>query len=135
MGDLNSVASASGKSKKVILTQTGWPSNDAVWSANAKSAVASTSSEKQYFDLLDDLCPQFKKLPKGGAGWFAHSEWSSRSGAMRWALSGLFSLGGQRSHRVGHRQERQGQVRLQRAHEVLDRFASLHMTFTRTTIP
>ena len=74
LGEVNSV----GKSKKIFVTQTGWPSNQNVWKANAASAVASTSSEKQYFDLLDNMCGTFKKGPHGGTGWFAHSEcWRS----------------------------------------------------------
>ncbi|KZV83430.1 glycoside hydrolase [Exidia glandulosa HHB12029] len=66
MSDINSVKSAG---KKVILTQTGWPSNQSVWKANAASAVASVNSEKAYFDYLDDQCSTFKK---SGSAWFAH---------------------------------------------------------------
>jgi len=58
--------------KKIYLTQTGWPSNTDVWPANTPSAVASVSSEKAYFDLLDSMCSTFKALPQGGGGWFAH---------------------------------------------------------------
>lgn len=68
LSEVNSV----GKSKKIFVTQTGWPSNQNVWKANSRGAVASTSSEKQYFDLLDDMCATFKKGPHGGIGWFAH---------------------------------------------------------------
>ncbi|KAN0060113.1 hypothetical protein ACQY0O_008087 [Thecaphora frezii] len=58
--------------KKVYMTQTGWPSNDSVWKANSKDAVASVKQEKAYFDMLDEKCEWMKSLNYGGVGWFAH---------------------------------------------------------------
>jgi len=60
------------KSKKILLTQTGWPSNTDVWAANTASAVASISSESEYYSLLDSKCTTFKNAQAGGIGWFAH---------------------------------------------------------------
>ncbi|KAM0746989.1 hypothetical protein T439DRAFT_293419 [Meredithblackwellia eburnea MCA 4105] len=54
--------------KVIRLTQTGWPSNQNVWKANTASAVASVSSEKAYFNLLDSKCTTLKGW---GVGWFA----------------------------------------------------------------
>ncbi|KAH8919913.1 glycoside hydrolase family 17 protein [Atractiella rhizophila] len=55
--------------KILRVTQTGWPSSDEVWKANNEEAVASVDSEKQYFDLLDGHCDDFKNMK---VGWFAH---------------------------------------------------------------
>ncbi|KDQ20406.1 glycoside hydrolase family 17 protein [Botryobasidium botryosum FD-172 SS1] len=57
--------------KKIILTQTGWPSNTNVWKANSKTAVASVKSEQDYYSLIDSKCSELKKKgPRGGIGWF-----------------------------------------------------------------
>ena len=56
-------------SKKIWLTETGWPSNTKVWKANAASAVASVSSQQGYYSMLDAHCADFKAT---GAGWFFH---------------------------------------------------------------
>jgi len=71
LSDVNGISKANG-SKKILLTQTGWPSTDEIWKANSRSAVASVSSEAGYYDVLDGLCDEFKGFPKGGVGWFAH---------------------------------------------------------------
>ncbi|EJD34978.1 glycoside hydrolase [Auricularia subglabra TFB-10046 SS5] len=57
--------------KKIIMTQTGWPSNTAVWKANSRTAEASLHSEQKYYDMLDGQCWTFKTFPRGGVGWFA----------------------------------------------------------------
>lgn len=72
MGDLQRMAQATGNKKKVVTTQCGWPSNDKVWKANSRSAIASVSSEKAFYDLLYDMCPDMKDGPGGGFGYFAH---------------------------------------------------------------
>ncbi|PWN47097.1 glycoside hydrolase family 17 protein [Violaceomyces palustris] len=59
------------KGKKVYFTQTGWPSDDAVWKANSKGASANVDEEKAYFDLLDSRCEWMKAKNGGGVGWFA----------------------------------------------------------------
>ncbi|KDQ21132.1 hypothetical protein BOTBODRAFT_61536 [Botryobasidium botryosum FD-172 SS1] len=57
--------------KKIIFTQTGWPSNANVWGPNSATAVASVASEQAYLNLLDSKCTDLKALaPKGGVGWF-----------------------------------------------------------------
>ncbi|KDQ20380.1 glycoside hydrolase family 17 protein [Botryobasidium botryosum FD-172 SS1] len=58
-------------SKKIIFTQTGWPSNSNIWKPNSASAVASVASEQAFFNLLDTRCADLKAMtPKGGVGWF-----------------------------------------------------------------
>jgi hypothetical protein len=56
-------------SKKIIFTQTGWPTNTNVWPPNNAAAQASYDSSKAYLDLLDTHCKAFKDL-HGGVGWF-----------------------------------------------------------------
>lgn len=60
--------------KKVLFTQTGWPSDAKVWPPNSKNAIASVRQEARFFRLLDTLaCRQTMRTgPKGGLGWFAH---------------------------------------------------------------
>lgn len=61
------------KGKKVYLDENGWPSKSyAGVQANSASAVANVQNEQDYFDLLDSKCSDFKKMPEGGVGWFAH---------------------------------------------------------------
>jgi len=69
--DLSTFAKLDSK-KPIVITQTGWPSNQDVWKANSGSAVASVSSEAEYYDLLDSKCSTFKKVASGSVGWFAH---------------------------------------------------------------
>jgi len=58
-------------SKKIIFTQTGWPTNTKTWKANSPKGVASVQSSKEYADLLDKNCELMKKLAgHGGIGWF-----------------------------------------------------------------
>lgn len=62
-----------GQGKKILFTQTGWPSNKDVWPGNNGGVVASVDQEKAYFDLLDqNACGFMKDAPNGGVGWFAH---------------------------------------------------------------
>ncbi|PWN41898.1 glycoside hydrolase [Ceraceosorus guamensis] len=75
-----------GPDKKIIITQTGWPSNADVWKANSAAAQANVAQSKAYFDLLDDKCEDFKQGPKGGVGWFAHI-WSD-DGLPGWGVVG-----------------------------------------------
>ncbi|KAJ7760637.1 glycoside hydrolase superfamily [Mycena maculata] len=64
---------ANGQGKKIYLTENGWPSvtSDGV-QPNSKSAVASVSSEQEYYQVLDEHCSYFKTVPGGGVGWFWH---------------------------------------------------------------
>ncbi|EJD50771.1 glycoside hydrolase [Auricularia subglabra TFB-10046 SS5] len=70
--DLNWFLNQTSSSKKIFLTQTGWPSNTAVWKPNSPKADPSLDSEQQYYELLESKCSYFKSLPGGGLGWFAH---------------------------------------------------------------
>lgn len=70
--ELGQMRDATHGAKKLFVTQTGWPSNQAVWRANSPHADASVHSEQKYFDMLDGQCWAFKAFPRGGAGWFAH---------------------------------------------------------------
>ncbi|KAG8829394.1 hypothetical protein FRC17_006661 [Serendipita sp. 399] len=66
-------AQKTGSKKKIIYTQTGWPSNAKVWKPNSPKAIASIDSSKAYADLLDGACEQLKGItPQGGVGWFWH---------------------------------------------------------------
>ncbi|KAG8815616.1 hypothetical protein FRC17_000647 [Serendipita sp. 399] len=59
--------------KKIIYTQTGWPTNANVWAPNSPNAVASVDSARAYYNLLDGACEQLKSItPQGGVGWFWH---------------------------------------------------------------
>ncbi|MBW0535485.1 hypothetical protein O181_075200, partial [Austropuccinia psidii MF-1] len=58
-----------GKGKKVVITQTGWPSNMNIWKANSPKAVASIAQEKAYFSKLNDYCEYFSDRQ---IGWFSH---------------------------------------------------------------
>ncbi|MBW0523056.1 hypothetical protein O181_062771 [Austropuccinia psidii MF-1] len=58
-----------GKGKKVVLTQTGWPSNADVWKPNSPKAVATIQQESAYFEMLDSLCDYFKSKK---ISWFSH---------------------------------------------------------------
>ncbi|KAF8328395.1 glycoside hydrolase superfamily [Cantharellus anzutake] len=70
-GSISTLVHQTGGTKKVVLTQTGWPTNTKVWPANSKKAVANVQSSKAYADLLDSKCEEMKVLgPNGGIGWF-----------------------------------------------------------------
>jgi hypothetical protein len=58
----------SGK-KKIIFTQTGWPTNTNTWPPNNPAAQASYDSSSAYLGILDAHCKDFKPL-HGGVGWF-----------------------------------------------------------------
>jgi len=56
------------KNKVLLVTQTGWPSDDSVWPPNSPNAVVSVQSEENYFNLLDSQCSYFKN---NSVGWMA----------------------------------------------------------------
>ncbi|KAK4048973.1 hypothetical protein OIO90_005608 [Microbotryomycetes sp. JL221] len=78
--------------KRVVMTQTGWPSDDSVWKANTPTAVASVASEKAYFDLLDSQCWYFKQ---NNQAWFAQI-WSDQQlggwGILDWSGKAKFAF-------------------------------------------
>lgn len=60
-----------GQGKKIIISQTGWPSDSKVWPPNSKQAVASVGQEQAYYKMLDENACSWKG-PKGGVAWFSH---------------------------------------------------------------
>lgn len=68
-GSANWFRDRTSSSKKIIFTQTGWPTNTNIWPPNNAAAQASYESSKAYLDLLDAHCESFKYL-HGGVGWF-----------------------------------------------------------------
>ncbi|KAI6100772.1 glycoside hydrolase family 17 protein [Pisolithus croceorrhizus] len=62
-----------GNGKKMYFDENGWPSStSSSVQANSPNAVASVSSEEEYFQMLDSQCETLKEGPCGGIGWFAH---------------------------------------------------------------
>jgi len=55
--------------KPLLVTQTGWPSNEDLWSPNSKKVVASVPSEEAYWKLLDGHCEDFFKAKNIGWMW------------------------------------------------------------------
>ncbi|TDL26980.1 glycoside hydrolase [Rickenella mellea] len=50
--------------RPLLVTQTGWPSNQNLWSPNSPNVVTSISSEEGFWNLLDDHCKDFFKAKK-----------------------------------------------------------------------
>ncbi|KAG8213636.1 glycoside hydrolase family 17 protein [Butyriboletus roseoflavus] len=62
-----------GGGKKMYFDENGWPSvTSSGVQPNSLIAIASVSSEQQYYQLLDSYCTDLKSAPGGGIGWFAH---------------------------------------------------------------
>ncbi|KIJ52657.1 glycoside hydrolase family 17 protein [Sphaerobolus stellatus SS14] len=60
-----------GGKKKIMFTQTGWPSNAEVWLPNVPSASSTVSDEETFARLLDSKCEFMKETyGHGGVGWF-----------------------------------------------------------------
>lgn len=55
--------------KPLLVTQTGWPSNEDQYAPNSPEVVASVASEKGYWQLLDDHCEDFFKPQNIGWMW------------------------------------------------------------------
>ncbi|CAH7672209.1 glycoside hydrolase superfamily [Phakopsora pachyrhizi] len=62
-----SYAKLHGNGKRVVIVQTGWPSNKIL--ADRPLATTDLVQEQRYFELLNDNCRFFKAQ---GVGWFAH---------------------------------------------------------------
>ncbi|KAH6909232.1 B-(1-6) glucan synthase [Coprinopsis sp. MPI-PUGE-AT-0042] len=74
MKDLNWFFSNSG-GKKIYLSQPNSPYAVASVQMEQVSCSRPTSRlaiHQDYFDLLDSKCTEFKNMPGGGVGWFAH---------------------------------------------------------------
>ncbi|KAN0090826.1 glycoside hydrolase family 17 protein [Tylopilus felleus] len=62
-----------GNGKKMYFDENGWPSvTSSSVQPNSPNAVASISSEQEYYQMLDSHCEDFKTAPGGSIGWFAH---------------------------------------------------------------
>lgn len=62
-----------GLGKKIIISQTGWPTNTDVWKPNSAKVVASVEEQQSYFRTIDDnACGALLNAPKGGVAWFSH---------------------------------------------------------------
>ncbi|KAF9230883.1 glycoside hydrolase family 17 protein [Melanogaster broomeanus] len=62
-----------GGGKKMYFDENGWPSVTSPGvQPNSPNAVASVSSEQQYYQMLDSHCTDLKNITNGGVGWFAH---------------------------------------------------------------
>ncbi|KAH8114915.1 glycoside hydrolase [Phellopilus nigrolimitatus] len=55
--------------KPLLVTQTGWPSNEDQYAPNSPDVVASVPSEKAYWNLLDSHCEDFFKVNNIGWMW------------------------------------------------------------------
>jgi exo-beta-1,3-glucanase (GH17 family) len=55
--------------RPILVTQTGWPSNEDEFSPNSGSVVASVGSEQAYWNLLDGHCGDFFKVKNIGWMW------------------------------------------------------------------
>lgn len=73
LSSTNWFVSHTNRTRKIIFSQTGWPTNANVWPPNSPTAVASVDSAKAFAQLLDTSCETFKGItPHGGVGWFWH---------------------------------------------------------------
>jgi len=65
---------ANDQKRKIYLDENGWPSGTSQGiEPSTPSAVANIQNEHDYFILLEEKCPYFKKASGGlGIGWFAH---------------------------------------------------------------
>jgi len=59
------------KGKTLLVTQTGWPSNENLYAPNSPDVVASIPSEKAYWNLLDGHCSDYFKTNNVGWMWRA----------------------------------------------------------------
>jgi len=57
------------KGKPLLVTQTGWPSNENLYAPNSPNVVASVASEEAFWKLLDGHCSDFFKTNNVGWMW------------------------------------------------------------------
>ena len=73
LSSTNWFVSKTKNTRKILFSQTGWPTNSKVWKPNSPKAVASVESAKGFYQMLDGACEQLKKItPLGGVGWYWH---------------------------------------------------------------
>ncbi|KAJ7433689.1 glycoside hydrolase [Mycena galericulata] len=60
--------------RPLLITQTGWPSNEDEFGPNSAAVVASVASEEAYWDLLDGHCEDYFKAKNIGWMWRAYSD-------------------------------------------------------------
>ncbi|KAJ7629058.1 glycoside hydrolase [Roridomyces roridus] len=60
--------------RPLLVTQTGWPSNEDEFAPNSPAVVASVASEKAYWDLLDGHCEDYFKLKNIGWMWRSYRD-------------------------------------------------------------
>jgi len=68
LGDMSYFESIS-QGKPLLVTQTGWPSNENEFSPNSPDVVASVASEKGFWDLLGSHCEDYFKPNNIGWMW------------------------------------------------------------------
>jgi len=68
--DMNYFKSIAG-GKPLLVTQTGWPSNENLYAPNSPDVVATVASEQAYWNLLDGHCSDYFKANKVGWMWRA----------------------------------------------------------------
>lgn len=79
--------------KPLLVTQTGWPSNEELWSPNSPAVVASVPSEEAYWKLLDSHCEDFFKANNIGWMWRSWNDvltgWGAlySNGTQKWNFS------------------------------------------------
>ncbi|KAJ7223382.1 glycoside hydrolase, partial [Mycena pura] len=60
--------------RPLLITQTGWPSNEDEFAPNSPAVVASVASEEAYWNLLDGHCEDYFKAKNIGWMWRAYSD-------------------------------------------------------------
>ncbi|KAJ7679620.1 glycoside hydrolase [Mycena rosella] len=60
--------------RPLLITQTGWPSNEDEFAPNSPAVVASVASEEAYWNLLDRHCEDYFKAKNIGWIWRAYSD-------------------------------------------------------------
>jgi len=85
------------KGKPLLVTQTGWPSNENLYAPNSPDVVATVASETAYWKLLDGHCSDYFKTNNVGWMWRAWDDnldgWGVKTTGQtdKWAWSGKTS--------------------------------------------
>jgi len=79
--------------RPILVTQTGWPSNEDLYAPNSANVVASVSSEQAYWNLLNGHCGDFFKANNIGWMWRSWDDtmagWGLKttSGSSKWSVT------------------------------------------------